>query len=419
MDLQNELKKTALASRIIANLSTREKNSVLKKIAETLRKNKIEIFRANQIDVLRAQSKGHSAMLDRLILNEKRIEEICSNIEDVIKLKNCIGEVIERKKRPNGLNIQRVRAPLGVVGIIYEARPNVTVDAAVLCLKSGNAAVLKGGSDALSTNKTLVKLIKKALKESNLPEDAIQFIDSKDREIVKELLKSRKFIDVIIPRGGKGLIDFVIKNSEIPVIETGASVVHMYIDKDADLQKAVNCSINAKTRRVSICNALDTLLVHKDIAEVYLPLFAENLAKIKHPFEIRADVNAHKILDGKCAGLVFAEPSDFDTEFLDYIIAIKIVNDIDDALDHIYRHSLKHSEAIITENKKTAERFMQEVDAGCIFVNTSTQFADGAQLGLGAEIGISTQKLHARGPFALEGLTTYKWVIRGNGQVRP
>jgi glutamate-5-semialdehyde dehydrogenase len=418
MDLKNDLKKAKDASRIIAKLSAEEKNKALKKIAEILRKNMFEIIEANEIDMENGEEKGLGAMLDRLKLTEERIEAICKDLENVISLEDYVGKIIDESKRPNCLKITRVRVPIGVIGIIYEARPNVTIDAASLCLKSGNSVVLRGGSDAINTNRILVKFIKQALKESKLPEDAVTFIDSQDREAVKELLKMRDYIDVIIPRGGKGLIDMVIENSTIPVIETGASVVHLYVDKDADIKKAVDCTMNSKLRRVSICNALDTLLVHKDIAEKFLPLLTENLLKIDHPIEIRADIHAHKILDGKFSRLTFAEAEDYHTEFLDYILAVKVVENLDEAIDHIDKHSLKHTESIITEDKKSAEKFLNEVDASCVYVNASTQFSDGTQFGLGAEIGISTQKLHVRGPFALEGLTTYKWVIRGNGQIR-
>jgi len=419
MNIEENLKKVKDAARVVANLSTEAKNNALSKIAYVLKENMDEIMEANQKDMIRGEEKGLGSKLDRLKLTPERIQGIIDDLNNVVSLEDHVGQIIDEKTRPNKLQIQRVRVPLGVIGIIYEARPNVTVDAASLCLKSGNAVVLKGGSDALNSNRVLVKLIKEALKESEVPEDAVTLIDTEDREAVGELLKMRDYIDVIIPRGGKGLINFVIENSEIPVIETGASVVHMYIDKEADLKKAVDCAVNAKTRRVSICNALDVAVVHKDIAEEFIPLLAENLLTLEKSVEVRADSRSFELLKDKYENLTEAEAQDFDTEFLDYILSIRVVDSYEEALDHIYRHSLKHSESIITENVETADKFLKEVDAACCFVNASTQFSDGAQFGLGAEIGISTQKLHVRGPFALEGLTTFKWVIRGDGQTRP
>jgi len=287
------------------------------------------------------------------------------------------------------------------------------VDAAVLCLKSGNAVMLKGGSDAISSNRSLVKVMREALAGTAIPPDAIQFLDTTDRAITGEFLKLRGYLDVIIPRGGKGLINFVVENAQVPVIETGASVVHTYVDKNADLDKSAAIVVNAKTRRVSICNTLDALLVHADVAEDFLGKIAPLLREEK--VELRCDERSLAIVGD--AG-VAAQADDFDTEFLDYILAIKVVDSLDEAIAHITEHSLKHSEAICTEDKETAERFLQEVDAATVYVNASTQFSDGAQFGLGAEIGISTQKLHVRGPFALEGLTTFKWLVRGDGQTR-
>jgi len=323
---------------------------------------------------------------------------------------------LSERVRPNGLKIQQAAVPFGVILMIYESRPNVTVDAATLSLKSGNAVILKGGKEAINSNRVIVKAIKAALKSVGAPEDAVQFVDSVEKNSIADFLKMKGLIDVVIPRGGKGLINFVVENSRIPVIETGASVVHTYVDKKFDLRFAVPVIVNSKTRRVSICNALDVLLVHKDSAKKILPSLAKELAQCN--VEIRADEKAYKILAGY-PKLRRIAVQDFDTEFLDYILAVKIVNNIDEALEHIAKHSLRHTEAIITKDRTAAERFLNEVDAACVYVNAATQFTDGAQFGLGAEIGISTQKLHVRGPFALEGLTTYKWKIYGKGQTRP
>lgn len=416
MDLTAQAKKAKEASYVLAKLSTEAKNEALKKIAGRLRANKEEILKANKMDIKNGEKKGLGNMIDRLMLNEQRIDGICDECLNVAGLEDHIGKIMDETKRPNGLRIQRVRCPLGVIGIIYESRPNVTVDAAVLCMKSGNAVILKGGSDALNSNRALVKIMKEALSETEVPEDAVQFIDTVDRAVTDEFLKLSDYLDVIIPRGGKGLIKHVTENAHVPVIQTGASVVHIYVDEKFDIEKAVPVIVNSKTRRVSICNALDVLLVHKNSAASLLPLLAEKLKE--HSVEIRACEKAFPALKNY-PNLKNLTPSDYDTEFLDYIMAVKIVDSLDEALEHIKEHSLKHSEAIITENESNAKRFLKEVDSACVFWNAATQFSDGAQFGLGAEIGISTQKLHVRGPFALEGLTAFKWNIYGNGQTRP
>lgn len=400
----------------MVRLSTDEKNHALKCIAENLRANKKEILKANDVDVKNALEKDLGPMVDRLKLTDERIESMCNECLNVARLSDEVGNVIDERIRPNGLRMRRVRCPLGVVGIIYESRPNVTLDAASLCLKSGNTVILKGGSDAINSNRAIVKLIKEALAATAIPGDAVQFIDSADRNVVGEFLKMNEYVDVVIPRGGKGLIKNVVSNSHIPVIQTGASVVHVYVDSDFDIKKAVPVIVNSKTRRVSICNALDILLVHKDSAKKLLPELAEKLKE--HSIEIRACERAFLIIENY-PNIRHLVPEDYDTEFLDYILAVKVVDSFDEALSHIAAHSLKHSECIITENEEHAERFLKEVDAACVYVNAATQFSDGAQFGLGAEIGISTQKLHVRGPFALEGLTTFKWNIYGNGQTRP
>lgn len=403
--LAEEVLTTKEASRALAQLTTREKNMLLSMFVEELRRSADDIVKANEED-LKLATKNH----DRLRFDHGRLEMSIREVEQVITLKDFVGEVIEETKRPNGLKLERVRVPLGVILMIYEARPNVTIDATVLALKSGNAVILKGGSEAIHTNRAIVSALHTALrlageKMQGIDEHAVTFIDSTDREAVSELLKMRGAIDVVIPRGGKGLIDMVKQESRIPVIETGASVVHMYIDEFANLDMARDLAVNAKTRRVGVCNALDVLLVHENVAEKFFPMLSEGLKKSseerKHP------------------EVIVSRDGDFDTEFLDYALTTHVVSSLDDAIAHIDEHSLNHSECIVTDNEKNAELFLTRVDSACVYWNASTQFTDGAQFGLGAEIGISTQKLHVRGPFALEGLTTYKWKIRGNGQTRP
>lgn len=415
-------------------LSADARKEILMCIAKSLKNNTQEILRANAKDMVIGRRKGLSeGVLDRLLLTESRLNAALSDLKKVAGMQDLIGHVIESRELDNGLFIKRIRVPLGVIGMIYEARPNVTIDATALCLKSGNAVILKGGSDAMFSNRAMVKAIQSALEEMAglTPEarlqDALQLIDSTNRKDTKELLQLHGIIDVIIPRGSKNLIDFVRENSKVPVIETGASVVHTYIHGDAHLHKAVDIIMNAKLRRVGICNTLDSLLLNTEIAEEFLKEFIRALPKNPYKatrLEIRADAGALEILKRIPAPLNFnlvlkkSHHSDFDQEFLDYILTIKLVKDLDQAIDHISAHSLKHSEAILTEDGAVAERFLNEVDAACVYWNASTMFSDGGEFGLGAEIGVSTQKLHVRGPFALEGLTSYKWVIEGSGQIR-
>jgi glutamate-5-semialdehyde dehydrogenase len=405
-----------LASKSPGLMTTSRKNKALLAIAKFIKKYEKEILTENAKDVKATEKAGLGPMVDCVLLNKERINGICSDIKNIVSLPDPVGRILNERKRPNGLKIQQVSVPFGVILMIYESRPNVTVDAATLALKSGNAVILKGGKEAINSNRVIIKAIKAALKSVGVNEDIVQFVDSVEKDSIADLLKMKSLIDVVIPRGGKGLINFVVENSSIPAINTGASVVHTYVDKKFDLKMAVAIIVNAKTRRVSICNTLDTLLVHKDSAKALLPVLAKEQAK--KDVEIRADERAYKILNNKYQKLKSANALDFDTEFLDYILAIKVIDNLDEALLHIEKHSLRHSEAIITSDKKSAERFLNEVDAACVYVNAATQFTDGAQFGLGAEIGISTQKLHVRGPFALEGLTTYKWKIYGSGQIR-
>lgn len=422
VDLLAQANLAKSASKRLALLSTEAKNEMLILITKSLKKNTPDILRANKEDLKFGKKRGLSkGLLDRIELSENRLSAIISDLLNVVELKDYVGDIIEDRTLPNGLQLQRVRVPIGVVGIIYEARPNVTVDCTALCLKSGNAVMLKGGSDALHSNRAIVKAIKSALPDPNV----VQFIDSTDRKTTGEFLNLKNLLDVVIPRGGRGLIDFVKEHATVPVIETGASVVHIFVDEFADIEKSVKVVMNAKLRRTAICNTLDTLLLHEKIAADFLERFVSMLLSQNRALEFHADPFSLKILKSikipKKNNLTFikAGSGDYDIEFLSEILAVKIVKSLDSALSHIAQHSLKHSEAILTEKTEHAERFLREVDAACVYVNASTQFSDGAQFGLGAEIGISTQKLHVRGPFALEGLTSYKWVIRGDYQVRP
>lgn len=402
-----------IASRRIARCSTDKKNSVLKSMADNLRKAENFILKSNSKDIEIAQQKGKSrAILDRLKLDKKRIEAMADGLLAIAALPDPVDEVESMIKRPNGLYIGKKRVPLGVIGIIYEARPNVTVDASALCLKAGNSVILRGGSEAINSNRALVKILKEALKDNNIPSEAIQLIGDTKRESVIEMMKMRDYIDVLIPRGGASLIKTVVENSSIPVIETGVGNCHIYVDENANLEMAEKIVINAKISRPAVCNAAETLLVSEKVAPLFLPKILPVLEKLG--VEIRGCKKVRRIfLVGK-----EATEEDWNTEYLDYIISIKVVKDIDEAITHINKYGTKHSEAIVTNNYQNAQKFLEEVDAAAVFVNASTRFTDGFEFGLGAEIGISTQKLHARGPMGLKELTTYKYIIYGNGQVR-
>jgi len=402
-----------IASRRIARCSTNKKNSVLKSMADNLRKAENFILKSNSKDIEIAQQKGKSrAILDRLKLDKKRIEAMADGLLAIAALPDPVDEVESMIKRPNGLYIGKKRVPLGVIGIIYEARPNVTVDASALCLKAGNSVILRGGSEAINSNRALVKILKEALKDNNIPSEAIQLIGDTKRESVIEMMKMRDYIDVLIPRGGASLIKTVVENSSIPVIETGVGNCHIYVDENANLEMAEKIVINAKTSRPAVCNAAETLLVSEKVAPLFLPKILPVLEKLG--VEIRGCKKVRRIfLFGK-----EATEEDWNTEYLDYIISVKVVKDIDEAITHINKYGTKHSEAIVTNNYQNAQKFLEEVDAAAVFVNASTRFTDGFEFGLGAEIGISTQKLHARGPMGLKELTTYKYIIYGNGQVR-
>jgi glutamate-5-semialdehyde dehydrogenase len=416
-ELENKAKAAKAASRKLAHLPTEVKNEALIAIAENLITREGEILDANRLDCEEAKASGtDEAMLDRLLLNSSRLKAMADDVRTVASLPDPVGETFDSKVLPNGLHIERRRVPLGVIGIIFESRPNVTVDISSLCLKSGNAVILRGGKEALRSNSALATVIKEAAQAGGVPPDAIQFIESPERELVSRMLKMNENIDLIIPRGGEQLVALVTENATMPVLASGVGICHTYVDRAADLEKAVAIAFNAKVQRPTVCNALDCLLVHSDIAESYLPMIAREWAKAG--VEMRCDKQALKILSPDFT-VVPASDSDWGKEFLALIAAVKVVDSLDEALEHIARYSSGHSEAIITEDNSAAQRFLEEVDAACVYANASTRFTDGGQFGLGAEVGISTQKFHARGPMGLKELTTYKWVIKGSGQVRP
>ena len=397
----------------LQKLTATEKNKALLHASEALLSHTEEILSANEKDIKAGKEKGmHEGLLDRLALTETRIAAMAEGLRQIAALEDPIGEIMDTFTRPNGLKISKVRVPLGVIGIIYESRPNVTADAFGLCFKAGNAVILKGGSDALFSNKAITVVLRNALQESGICADALQLIDSGDREITKAFMKMKEYVDVLIPRGGAGLIRSVVENSTIPVIETGTGNCHIYVDREADLNMAVNIIINAKTQRIGVCNACESLVIHKDIKDAFLPVLAEGLRT--HHVEMRGDEAVREVL----SDCLPATEEDYASEYLDYIISMKTVTDVDEAIAHINKYNTKHSEAIITKNELTAEKFLKEIDAACVYVNASTRFTDGFEFGFGAEIGISTQKLHARGPMGLPELTTTKYLVNGSGQVR-
>lgn len=400
--------------KILAVADTGKKNSALAEISRALIENSDKIIEANQKDLTAAKESGMSvSMQDRLMLNEDRIKGIASAVDELIKLEDPIGKVDNGSVRPNGMRITKIRVPMGVIGMIYESRPNVTADAATLCLKTGNAVILRGGKEAYNSNKCICEIMRDAVEKAGFPKDIIQFVDDTTREVTTELMKCDKYLDLLIPRGGAGLIKAVTKNATVPVIETGTGNCHLYVDESADIEMAVNITDNAKTQRPSVCNAIETLLVHKNIAEKFLPAVKKKLDE--HNVEIRGCAETKRIL-GDCG--VPATEEDYATEFGDYIIAVRVVDDISQAIEHIAEYSTGHSECIVTNDLSNANKFKSEVDSACVYVNASTRFTDGGMFGFGAEIGISTQKLHARGPMGLYEITTNKYLIDGNGQVR-
>ena len=396
------------------NLFTDKKNEVLLAVADRLVKDTQTLIRANAVDVEEGKrNQMPEGLIDRLLLTESRIKGMAEGLRQVAALDDPIGEVTGMKKRPNGLLIGQKRVPLGVIGIIYEARPNVTADAFALCFKTGNVVILKGGSDAIHSNEAIVNSIRATLKEQRVTEDAIQLISDTSRETAAEFMKMNQYVDVLIPRGGRGLIKAVVEQSTIPVIETGTGNCHTYVDETADLQMAADIIINAKTQRVGVCNACESVLVHEKVKDAFLPVLAKRLQE-KH-VEIRADQAAYELIPGA----VHATEEDWGKEYLDYILSVKVVSSVEEAIAHINKYNTRHSEAIITNNYTNAQKFLDEVDAAAVYVNASTRFTDGFEFGFGAEIGISTQKLHARGPMGLLALTTTKYIIYGNGQIRP
>ena len=401
------------AKDFLSTVTTKQKDCALQAIADGLRENSAQIIEENEKDLKRGKVNGlPEALLDRLMLNEDRIEGIAKGVEDVKALPDPCGRVLEEVIRPNGLKIQKVSVPIGVIGIIYEARPNVTADAAVLCLKSGNAVILRGGKEAICSNTAIANIMREAVESVGFNKNVIQLVSDTTRESATKLMQMNEYLDCLIPRGGKGLIKSVVENSTVPVIETGSGNCHVYVDKSADTDMAADIIFNAKTQRIGVCNACESLVIHKDV-------IAEVLPKIKAKLdtknvEIRGDERAMAV----CDGLVPATEEDWGTEYLDYIISVKTVDSVDEAIKHINKYSTKHSEAIITNDEENAKAFMARVDSSSVYVNASTRFTDGGEFGLGAEIGISTQKLHARGPMGLRELTTTKYLIFGTGQIR-
>jgi glutamate-5-semialdehyde dehydrogenase len=406
-----------VAARELARATTAQKNEALLRLADQLIANCAEALAANARDVAEAQAAGLSpAMIDRLWLNESRLNAIAADLRRLAELPDPIGEAFDAAELPNGLKVRKQRVPLGVLGVIYEARPNVTLDVAGLAIKTGNAAILRGGSETLNSNRALVVLVRQTLAEAGLPHDAVQFVDDPDRARVMELLQLDAYVDIIIPRGGNALHEFCRQHSRIPVITGGIGICHLFVDETADLAKALDVIYNAKVQRPSVCNALDTALIHSTVAGNFIPRLVAHLAPASVTF--RADPSLISNLQLPTSIVLPAGPNDFDTEWLSLVLGLKVVDSLDEAIGHIAAHSTGHSDGILTRNDQNAERFVTEVDSAAVYVNASTRFTDGAQLGLGAEVAISTQRLHVRGPMGLRELTTYKWVIIGDNHVR-
>lgn len=414
MDMLTEIGKRAKTAKYdVQKYTTKMKNEALVHIADKLVACSEEILKANQMDIDKAKENGiPDGMIDRLSLSNTRIEAMAEGLKQIADLPDYVGDVMEEFSHKNGMKIRKVRVPLGVIGIIFESRPNVTADAFGLCFKSGNSVILKGGKEAIFSNIAITKVIKEGLKEKNLNEDAVILIEDTDREVTARFMKLKEYVDVLIPRGGAGLIKAVVENSTIPVIETGTGNCHIYVDESADLTKAVNVINNAKTQRISVCNACESLIVHKNIVSKLMPLVKEALshADVEYRCDEMAKQYTKDALD--------ATEEDYGREYLDYILSVKTVDDVKEAVEHINKYNTGHSDAIITENKENAEYFLNNVDSACVYVNASTRFTDGFEFGFGAEIGISTQKLHARGPMGLRELTAYKYQIIGNGEIR-
>jgi glutamate-5-semialdehyde dehydrogenase len=409
-NLNDCLLKARKASR---KLASADRNKALEVMADALEKHQAEIISANAKDVAGEKQKGtKESLIDRLTLTEKRVKDIADAVRQIAKLPDPLNKVLESWQLPNGLNVQKVSVPFGVIGMIYESRPNVTADAATLCLKAGSSAVLRGSANALNSNRVLVRVMREAVKSAGLPEDAVQLIDSPERELVTELLSARGKVDLVIPRGGNSLIQHVVETAKVPTIETGIGNCHVFVDASADLDKAKAIILNAKVQRPGVCNAAETLLVHKDIAPKFISDALQTLSE--HSVELFADEKTRVFYPAANVATEF----DWETEYLDYKLAVKVVDSLDEAIDHITTYGTQHSEAIITNDMNNAKRFQEEIDAATVYVNASTRFTDGFEFGFGAEIGISTQKLHARGPMGLEQIVTYKYLIEGDGQVR-
>ena len=407
--IEKQLKQAKRACLKMQNIDSQTKIKALQKISSNLLSNVDYIINENKKDIANAKENGISdAMVDRLLLTKERIESIARDVLKIADLNDCIGEVIREIKRPNGLLIKQVRIPIGVVAVVYESRPNVTVDIASICIKTNNVCVLKGGKEAINSNIALIKVINEAI-EDILPDHVVNLIENNDRQVVTELICANDYVDVIIPRGGAGLIQHVVKNATVPVIETGAGICHLYVDSQADLKMAVDIAVNAKISRPSVCNAIETILVHQDVASEFLTALKPQFKQIK----VFGDEESLKYIDG-----TIATEKNYATEYDDYICNIKVVKNIDEAIEHIYNYSTKHSESIITTNNDTAKYFMESLDSACVYHNASTRFTDGGEFGFGAEVGISTQKLHARGPIGLPEMTSTKYLIFGNGQIR-
>ena len=412
------LKEAKAAKSVLGTLDSETKNKALLKMADALVENCDSVLQANAEDMEKAKGVISDVMLDRLCLTKERIEGMAKGIREVAELPDPVGEVLARVERPSGIIVEKTAVPMGVVAIIYESRPNVTSDAAALALKSGNVCVLRGGKEAFLSADAIVNAMRKGLASLGLPETLVNLVQDTTRQSANELMNAVGYVDLLIPRGGAGLIKACTENAKVPCIQTGTGICHIYVDESADIEKALNIVENAKTSRPSVCNAAEVLIVNSKIAHKFLPLLKERLVDErakdgKIPVELRLDDRASKIIEGKKAG-----EKDFDTEFLDYILAVKTVDCVEDAIEHISLHSTGHSEAIVTENKENAEKFTRAVDSAAVYVNASTRFTDGGEFGLGCEMGISTQKLHARGPMGLKELTTYKYIIKGDGQIR-
>ena len=397
----------------VQKLSTEKKNEALLTAAKKLVERQEEILAANREDIAAGRASGMSeALIDRLTLTGSRIEQIAEGLRQVAELPDPVGEVMDEFVRPNGMKIRKVRVPMGVIGVIYESRPNVTADAFALCFKAGSAVILKGGSDAIHSNIAITDALRDSLADCGINPDAVQLVATTDRAATRELMMMRQYVDLLIPRGGAGLIRAVVENSRIPVIETGTGNCHVYVDKDADLEMAMKILINAKTQRIGVCNAAESLVVHKDVMDKFLPMLSAKMQEYK--VLLRADESSRKLLPLSEA----ATEDDFGREYLDLILSVKTVGSVDEAIEHINRYHTGHSDCIVTENKEAAEKFLNEIDSACVYVNVSTRFTDGFEFGFGAEIGISTQKLQARGPMGLREITSYKYLVTGDGQVR-